>query len=261
MKRNNNKERIDKFWAGETNRDEEESLFSVDQYDDLKEADRAYFKFIANARKSNYTGETEIWNSIVAREHRRKKLIFLSTGIAASILLLVSLFMVTSNISENKEFKKQIAFNNTHDFYDAYKIDISSNPTLFINGCKSSTDYHTAIQTINPNCIQDINLTNETGRTGKKGSKKGVVEVWLKGKSDEVYSVCEGTLYFYQDGEMKSISIHDECSPNLLVDCLEIPLSEIEEMKPQQIKSIELTVNPRNCDGLQNGEFIVLESK
>mgnify|MGYP001770176874 CR=1 FL=1 len=126
MKRNNNKELIEKFWVGETNLDEEKSLFSADQ-SDWKEADRAYFRFLAHARNSDFTGESEIWNSIVAREHRRKKMIYLSSGIAASILLLVSLFIVTSNISKYKKFENQIAFNNINDFYNAYKIDKSFN--------------------------------------------------------------------------------------------------------------------------------------
>jgi hypothetical protein len=261
MKRNNNKELIEKFWAGETNRAEEESLFTGDQSDDLSEEDRAYFRFISNARNAGYSGETEIWNSIVAREHRRKKIIYLSSGIAATILLLVSLSIVTSNLPHDKNFENQLASNNIKEYYNAFRIESGSNPTLYINGCKSSTDYHTALQTINPNCIQNINMTNATRKAGKPGNKNEIVEVWLKGKSDEIFSVCEGTLYFYQDGEMKSISIEDECSPNLLVDCLEIPLSEIKEMKPQQIKSIELTTNPRNCSGKLDGEFIVMETK
>lgn len=142
-----------------------------------------------------------------------------------------------------------------------FRIENGFNPTLYINGCKSSSDYHTVIQTINPKCIQQINLTNDGKEAGKHGNKNPVVEVWLKDKSDEIFSVCEGTLYFYQDGEIKSIAIDDECSPKLLVDCSEKPLSEIENLKPQQIKSIELTTDPRNCKGKLDGEFIVMESK
>jgi RNA polymerase sigma-70 factor (ECF subfamily) len=38
-------------------------------------------------------------------------------------------------------------------------------------------------------------------------------------------------------------------------------LDEIKNMKPQQIESIELTSNPRNCKGKMDGEFIVMETK
>jgi len=261
MKQNNNTELIGKFWKGETNLTEEESLFAENQSDSFKDEDRAYFRFINNARKVEYTGETEIWQSIVSRNNRRKKIIYIYSGIAASILLLISISILTLTVSKDKNIETQIASNNIHEYYKAFKIEKSSNPTLYINGCKSSSDYHTALQAINPKCIQNINLTNESEVAGKLGGKKGKVEVWLKGKLDEVFSVCEGTLYFYQDGEIKSISIHDDCSPNLLVDCHEIPLSKIEELKPQQIKSIELTTDPRNCNGIMNGEFIVMESK
>jgi hypothetical protein len=252
---------LKKFWGGESTRDEEEILFSNNQYDELKTADRAYFQFIKNARNTHFSAEDEIWHSIVAKEIRRKRAIYFSLGLAASILLLVALVITSKTFLNNKNIETQYASNNINDYYKIFRNMNGSNPILYINGCKSSADYNTAILTINPNCIQHINLTDNTKDTRKNGNKKGIVEVWLKGKSDEIFSVCEGTLYFLQDGEIKSISINDECSPNLLVDCSEKPLSEIEELKPQQIKSIELTTNPRNCNGQLNGEFIVLESK
>jgi hypothetical protein len=253
MKRNSNIELIKKFWKGQTSLSDEESLFANDQSEGLNDDDRAYFRFVANARKVIYSGESEIWYSIVNLEHRRKKIIYMLSGIAASILLIVSLLIVNSTVTFDKNFENQIASNNIKDYYNAFRIDNGSN----INGCKSLSDYHSGLQTINPNCIQQINLTND----GIDADIHGNVEVWLKGKPDEVFSVCEGTLYFYQDGEIKSIAIDDECSPNLLVDCFELPLSEIKELKPQQIKTIELTTNPRNCNGLLDGEFIVMESK
>jgi hypothetical protein len=262
MKRNNNIELIKRFWECETDRAEEELLLTNGNADDgLNEDDRAYFRYIANARHIEYSRESEIWDSIVARERRRKKRFYLSSGIAASILLIVSLSIMTLTVTQDKNLENQIASNNIKDYYDAFKIDNGYNPTLYINGCKSSSDYHTVIQSINPQCIQHINMTNDVKGAGKHGNKNGIVEVWLKGKSDEIFSVCEGTLYFYQDGEIKSIAIDDECSPNLLVDCFEKPLSEIENLKPQKIKSIKLTTNPRNCNGKMDGEFIVMETK
>jgi len=262
MKRNNNKELIEKFWEGDTTLSEEEVLFADDKSEGLKENDRAYFRFIEKARNVNDSREEEIWQSIVVREHRRKRIIYLSLGIAASVLLIVSLFVITSTESKSKNFDNQIASNNIKDYYDAFRIGNGSNQTLYINGCKSSSpDYHSVLQNINPQCIQHIKLTNEGEEAGKPGNKKGKVEVWLKDIQDDIFSVCEGTLYFYQDGEIKSIAIDDECGPNLLVDCSEKPLSEIVNLKPQQIKSIVLTTDPRNCKGFLDGEFIVMETK
>jgi hypothetical protein len=261
MKRNKNIELIKKFWEGQTSLNEEEILFSDTLHEDLTNHDEAYFRFIADARKVSFNHEDEIWKNIVARERRKKRYFYLSTGIAASILLLVSLFIVTLKISRDESIENQVASNGTMKFYASLGIENSNSPTLYINGCKSSSDYHTALQTINPKCIQYINMTNTPGKTGNHGIKNGIVEVWLKGKSDEIFSVCEGTLYFYQDGEIKSVSIDDECGPNLLIDCSEKPLSEIVNLKPQQIKSIELTTDPRNCKGMLDGEFIVMETK
>jgi hypothetical protein len=261
MKRNNNKELIEKFWKGQTSLNEEEILFKETQHEGLSNEDKAYFRFISNTRKINFNDYDDIWGNIVAHERRKKRYLFLSTGIAALLLLLVSLLIVTLKVSKQENLENQFASNRNMNYYTSLGFTNNNNPTLYINGCKSSSDYHTAIQTINPNCIQYINLTNASGKTGKRGVKNGIVEVWLKGKSDEIFSVCEGTLYFYQDGEIKSITIDDECSPNLLVDCFEKPLSEIENMKPQKIKSIKLTSDPRNCNGRMDGEFIVLESK
>jgi hypothetical protein len=262
MKRSNNKELIEKFWEGKTTLSEEELLFNNNKSEGLKENDHAYFRYIANARKEECLEEAEIWQSIVAHEHRRKRIIYLSSGIAASILLIVSLFIMTLTDSKDKNFDNQIASNNIKDYYDAFRIDNGSNSTLYINGCKSSTtDYHTVLQNINPKCIQHIKLTKEGEESGKPENKKGKVEVWLEGIQDDIFSVCEGTLYFYQDGEIKSIAIDDECGPNLLVDCSQKPLSEIVNLKPQQIKSIVLTTDPRNCNGFLDGEFIVMETK
>lgn len=252
---------IGKFWEGNTTRREEEELFDELSTEKPNNDDEAYFHYIAKSRISKDVKEDEIWKTITIKDHRRKRLIFLTTGIAASILLLVSLFITISTVEQESKQKKLLASNNLIDYYKAYGIDLGNDPTLYVNGCKLSKENNSLLQTISPKCVQHISLSNEPGGSGKYGKKNKTVDVWLKGKPDEIYSICEGTLYFYQDGEMKSIAIDDECSPNLLVDCFEVPLSEIKELKPQQIKSIELTTNPRNCNGQLNGEFIVLESK
>jgi hypothetical protein len=108
------------------------------------------------------------------------------------------------------------------------------------------------------NCIQQISMSTQNGEAGHN---EKVLDVWLKAAVEDVFAVCEGTLFFYQDGEIKSIRIEDECSPNLLVDCREVPLTEIEQMKPSQVKSIALACDPVNCSGQHHGEYIVLESK
>jgi hypothetical protein len=261
MKPSEKSKLIGKFWEGNTTRTEEEKLFGDVPPEGLNKHDEAYFRFITEARKVYYSREDEIWKTIISNQHRKKRYLYMASAIAASFILFVSLYVMTSTIFKDKRIEPQLTFNNTTHYFDAFGIDKSTNPTLYINGCKSSADYHTAIQTINPSCIQHVNLTRGDQKSGKPGNQNGTVEVWLKGKSDELFSVCEGTLYFYQDGEIKSILINDDCSPNLLVDCREVPLSEIAELKPQQIKSIELTTNPRNCSGQLSGEFIVLESK
>ena len=252
---------IEKFWKGETTRKEDEELFSDLRNEDLTSQDDAYFRYLSQMRKVNFIDENNIWNNIVAREQRKKKYIFFSAGIAASLLLFVSIFIIYHTVSLNDNFENHLASITPEDFNTKIGTDYYCDLTLYINGCKSSSDYQTILQTINPKCIQQINMIDDARSTGKKENKKGRIEVWLKGKSDEIFSICEGTLYFYQDGEIKSIAIDDKCSPGLLIDCNEKPLSDIKNMKPQQIKSIELTSNPRNCKGKMDGEFIVMETK
>jgi hypothetical protein len=250
-----------KFWNGETTTSQDELLFGNRNQYELNDDDKAYFRFIDEARKTTYNRENEIWQSIVARERRKMRYVYLSTAVAASFILLVSLSMLILHDVNDKDSNNQLTYNNTALYFKTLEFTNGSNPTLYINGCKTSTDLHTAMQVINPKCIQYINMVTEPEFSELSGNKNGIVEVWLKGKTDELFSVCEGTLYFYQDGEIQTIAIEDDCSPNLLVDCHEIPLSEIAQLKPHQIKSIELTNDPRNCNGQLDGEFIVLESK
>jgi len=261
MKPSEKSKLIEKFWDGDTTLNEEEMLF-VDQQqipDESKES--AYFSYISESRKNTFHTQDEIWESIKRNEKKRRVLLYWSTGIAASFLVLLSIFLAKTDNYRSESFETQLASNNVNDIYSTLGINSASHQTLYINGCKSSVDYHTVFQTINPKCIQHISTTKATKGKGKTDSQNGIIEVWLKGKPDEVFSVCEGTLYFYQDGEMRSVSIEDDCSPNLLVDCQELPLSEIAQMLPHEIKSIEFTTDPRNCNGQLDGEFIVLESK
>jgi len=261
MKPSEKSKLIEKFWDGDTTRNEEEILFGDKQSAPNEGKEAAYFRYISESRKNTFQAQDEIWETIKRNEKRRRVLLYWSTGIAASFLVLLSIFFAGSADFNNENFENQLASNNVNDIYSTLGINSASHQTLYINGCKSSVDYHTAFQSISPKCIQHISMTKATKGKGKTDSQNGIIEVWLKGKPDEVFSVCEGTLYFYQDGEMRSVSIEDECSPNLLVDCQVRPLSEIAQLLPNEIKSIEFTTDPRNCSGQLDGEFIVLESK
>lgn len=136
-------------------------------------------------------------------------------------------------------------------------MDTQSEPGLLINGYRSSKDINTALLELNSECVQSINVVNDKAVEYPNGH----IEVMLKGDINTVYTVCEGVLYFGQNGYLHCFNINDECSPNLLFDCSEKPLSEILKMEPEQIKSIELTSNPRNCKGNLEGEYVVVVPK
>jgi hypothetical protein len=139
-------------------------------------------------------------------------------------------------------------------------IASETDPELLINGYTTVDDFQSSLQKLNPDCVQSINVVKDQ-EAKKMGHPNGMIEVLLKGNTNELFTVCEGMLYFGQDGYMQSVSIDDECGPNLLIDCTEKPISEITQLKPQLIKSIKLTTDPRNCKGKMNGEFVVLETK
>ncbi len=259
MKPSEKNKLIEKFWDGATTRKEEEELFGNPSHEDLTDRDKAYFCFVSQTREKPFDNGEVLWEELAKREKRKKRNFYISTGIAASLLLLVSLFVMTHRSFREDEFSRFLLLNKEDNYLADAGTDNSCNLTLYINGCPSTSDFHTLLQTINPNCIKQINLTNDVETSNTKPAKKGKAEVWLKGESNEIFSVCEGTLYFTQDGEIKSISIDDECGPNLLIDCNEKPLSEILKLKPQQIKTIELTSNPMICSGNLTGEYIVME--
>jgi len=262
MKQNNKVDLLKRFWKGETSLAEEDALFTTEKNQKISEVEKVYFHFVNAVRNKTYDREDQIWNAIERkRNHKRKMLLYLTTGIAASILLIVSLFIMVNSFDSKKGNENQLTLNTINKFWSASGIDPNCNHTLYINGCKSSSDFNAVIQVLNPKCIHHINVDNEPVDASNCENQNGIIDVWLKGKLDDVFSVCEGTIYFYQNGEVHSIAIDDECAPNLLVDCDERPLSEIVQLKPQQIKSIELTTNPLKCNGQLDGEFIVLESK
>jgi len=252
---------IESFWEGNTSLSEEEMLFSDEQPKPDESTDNAYFCYIRESRKNSFQAQDVIWESIKSSQKKRRVLIYLSTGIAASFLVLLSLFSTISNVSRDDSFGKQVTSNELKAYYASFGTGDGYDPTLYINGCKSSYDYHLILQSIHPTCIQKINTIRKPNEAGIYNDENFIIDVWLKGDTEELFSVCEGTLFFYQDGEVKSIPIGDNCSPNLLVDCQVHPLSEIAQLLPNEIKSIEYTTNPRNCNGKLNGEFIVVESK
>ena len=124
-----------------------------------------------------------------------------------------------------------------------------------VNGYTPKSDFYSLISNIHPDCINSINISkNNNGITNDQ------IEVMLKGNSENLYTVCEGVLYFGQNGYLQTIIIDDECSPDLLFNCSQKPLKEILQFEPEKIKSIELTTDPRNCEGKLDGEFVVIES-
>ena len=256
MKQSEMNNLLRKFWLGSTTRLEDEQIFSHKNLDDLSVSDKAYLSFIEQSRQNKTFDEEESWKHIAARSHR-KRLLYTSMGVAASLLVLVSLFVITSENFHRGTSDQQFAINDP-SLFQSTDIEQLCGRDVYINGCKSTSDCHSVLQTINPKCIQQISMSTQNGEAGHNDK---VLDVWLKAAVEDVFAVCEGTLFFYQDGEIKSIRIEDECSPNLLVDCREVPLTEIEQMKPSQVKSIALAYDLVNCSGQHLGEYIVLESK
>ncbi len=164
---------------------------------------------------------------------------------------------------ESISSKKSVKSTKGYKVYTANGAEMiasENDPELLINGYTTVDDFQSSLQKLNPECVQSINVVKDQ-EAKRLGHPNGMIEILLKGNTNELFTVCEGMLYFGQDGYMQTVSIDDECGPNLLIDCNEKPISEITHLKPQQIKSIKLTTDPRNCKGKINGEFVVLETK
>lgn len=140
--------------------------------------------------------------------------------------------------------------------YGTELLKAETEPSLYVNGFKPNVDFHSFLYEVDPSCIQSINVQKieEQPNTGQ-------IDILLKGHSEDAYTVCNGMLYFGQNGFLQCIKIDDDCSPELLKNCKEEPLSTILTMHPNQIKSIALTTDPPNCDGQLKGEFVVVELK
>lgn len=173
------------------------------------------------------------------------------------------------DIKRSKRFQSDQEYSISDNFFLPYKmggvsiynrsgsklISTSKKPSLLINGYLSDKDYQTTFSELNPECIQSINVSNNNNELQANGQ----IDVMLKGDINSVYTVCEGVLYFGQNGYLQSIIIDDDCGPLLLHNCDKKPLSKILEMEPDQFKSIELTSNPRNCEGILDGEYVVIK--
>lgn len=161
------------------------------------------------------------------------------------------------NITKRNNFP--IDDNNGIKVFNKYgtKLMDSQSPFILVNGYQIKTDFQSSLSEIDPACIQSINVD-------KKDTDlypNGLIDIKLNGDANQLFTVCQGMLYFGQDGYLQSIKIDDECGPTLLHNCQKKPLSEIVEMQPEEIESIKLTTDPRNCEGLLEGEFVVIESK
>lgn len=140
-------------------------------------------------------------------------------------------------------------------------INTKSDPQLSINGYAVREDLKTTMADIHPNCIQSIHVAKQNNTSNTTNGQNGAVDIMLKGNQNELFTICEGTLYFGQNGYLQSIKIDDDCSPLLLFNCKEKPLSEIMRLEPKKVKSIQLTTNPPNCNGPLEGEYVVVEIK
>ena len=130
-------------------------------------------------------------------------------------------------------------------------------PLLMVNGFYSSLDIQTSFSMIDPNCIKSIHVE----KSDDNQNPNGLIDIMLKDDINSLYTVCEGTLFFGQNGYIQCIDINDECSPILLHDCNKKPLSAILQLEQDEIKTIRMTNNPMNCDGILEGNYIVVESK
>ncbi len=146
-----------------------------------------------------------------------------------------------------------------YDRFGNKYVDAGHDPVLLINGYSSSTDYRSSLQRISPECIQSINVL-KNGNPGNL-SQSGTIEINLKGSANQAFTICDGILYFGQDGQIKMVDLTQEDAPKLLLDCQERPLCEIENINPEKVGSIQLTHNPRKCKGKTEGNFVVVESK
>jgi hypothetical protein len=153
-----------------------------------------------------------------------------------------------------------LPYNNSFRVYNKFGdllMNTSQEPLLMVNGYHSSLDVSSSFSMINPNCIQSIHVE----KSDEHHNTKGLIDIILKDDINELFTVCEGTLYFGQNGYIQLIDIDDECSPALLHDCKKKPLSAILQLEQDEIKTIRITNNPMNCDGILEGTYIVVESK
>lgn len=136
-------------------------------------------------------------------------------------------------------------------------IETDKTPNLLVNGYLPMKDFHAQLTDINPECIQSIHVTKKDDSLLQNGQ----IDILLKGDLNNVFTICEGMLFFGQNGYLQCIKIDDDCSPELLYNCKGKPLSSILQLEPENVKSIELTADPRNCEGILEGEFVVVELK
>jgi len=118
MKQSEMNNLLRKFWLGNTTRLEDEQIFSHKNLDDFSDSDKAYLLFIEQSRQNNSFDEEESWTHIVART-RRKRMLYTTIGIAASLLVLVSLFVITSENFHRGTSVQQFASNDPSLFQSA----------------------------------------------------------------------------------------------------------------------------------------------
>jgi len=166
----------------------------------------------------------------------------------------------TQSTTENELFPANRGIN-VYDKNGSHLLNSKADPSLIVNGYSVTDDFKESMAAINPNCIQSIHVSKSQGKGKSEKDQNGMIDILLNGNLTDVFTICEGTLYFGQNGYLQAFKIDDECSPQLLFDCKKKPLSELTKIEPHQIKSIKLTTNPLNCSGPIEGEFVVIETE
>jgi hypothetical protein len=107
MKQNNDKEMIEKFWEGQTSLSEEDMLFNRIIPSGETACEDTYFNYVKAMRSQAFDGEDQIWAAIGTVGNKKRKLYY-SIAVAASILILLGVFVLVKH--ENNPEEKQAQF-------------------------------------------------------------------------------------------------------------------------------------------------------
>jgi hypothetical protein len=225
-------ERNSRFWDATSGLAEEQSLLRSWLDEPAANPEGAYARYLAESRRVPEDLADDIWNTLHRRRHFSRSIS--RWGIAASIAMLLTAVGFQVAQQRSKRIDQDFRQLDAALWFASEKVAPQPEAEiLYVIVCKSDEK--------------------------QQGSSGSMIEIRLKNTGSPLYTVCEGILYFGQDGAIQAMDIHEEKSPKLLVDCQEKPLCEIENIKPEQVKSIALHKNPNNCKGQKKGEYVVVE--